>query len=81
MCLQLDSRRGQHPGERSLLGFENSVFVLGISFPTLSIVKSPHYLAIESGWIRRMSQNDTVAIRELPTVCQQDLIFDRAICQ
>ena len=74
MCLQLDSRRGQHPGERSLLGFENSVFVLGISFPTLSIVKSPNYL--ESDWIRRMSQNDMVTIRELPTMCQQDLIFD-----
>ena len=31
MCKKLQPRRGQHPGERFLLGCENSVFVLGIS--------------------------------------------------
>ena len=67
MCKKLHPRRGQHPGERFLLGCENSVFVLGISYPTLSIGKSPNYSRIQY-WIRRMSQNDAVAIRELPTV-------------
>ena len=46
MCKKLQPRRGQHPGERFLLGCENSVFVLGISYPTLSIGKSPNYSRI-----------------------------------
>ena len=46
MCKKLHPRRGQHPGERFLLGCENSVFVLGISYPTLSIGKSPNYSRI-----------------------------------
>ena len=35
MYVQLDPRREQHPNERSLLGCENSICVLGVSFPTL----------------------------------------------
>ena len=66
MCKKLHPRRGQHPGERFLLGCEIQ-FLFSVSVIQLSQSENLQ-TTLESDWIRRMSQNNAVAIRELPTV-------------